>query len=345
MDRRVLEVVGRREELAAVEAFLARGSGVCVLAGDAGIGKTTVWRAGLDLAGERSCRVLAAMTAVAEARLAYAALRDLLDGLFDDVEDALPPPQRRALAVALLRADPADLPASPAAVAAGFLGALRVAATAGPLLVAVDDIQWLDASSALALDFAARRVREDPIAFLFSRRTGHEVTTLALERLPPGELSEVEIGSLTLGALHQLLISRLEVALALPALRAVHELSGGNPFYALESPDTPKPFLHETRSIDHNLYIHGSRVYESNYMAGLRILEYDKKSLTAGQLREVAFFDVVPGLDEPEFAGTWSNYRFPGSGITVVSAIENEVSGLFVLRPQLGDDGRGGRPR
>ena len=105
----------------------------------------------------------------------------------------------------------------------------------------------------------------------------------------------------------------------------------------LDSPGTPTPFLHETRSIDHNLYIHGTRVYESNYMAGLRILEYDKKSLARGQLREVAFFDVVPALDEAEFAGTWSNYRFPGSGITVVSAIENEVSGLFVLRPQLGN--------
>jgi choice-of-anchor B domain-containing protein len=113
----------------------------------------------------------------------------------------------------------------------------------------------------------------------------------------------------------------------------------------LDTPRTPTPFLHATRSIDHNLYIHGSRVYESNYMAGLRILEYDKKSLAAGQLREVAFFDVVPGLDEPEFAGTWSNYRFPDSGITVVSAIENEISGLFVLRPQLGDDApRRGRP-
>jgi choice-of-anchor B domain-containing protein len=113
----------------------------------------------------------------------------------------------------------------------------------------------------------------------------------------------------------------------------------------LDNPGTPKPYFHETRSIDHNLYIHGSRVYESNYMAGLRILEYDKKSLAAGQLREVAFFDVVPGLDEPEFAGTWSNYRFPGSGITVASAIENEVSGLFVLRPQLADDGKPRRPR
>jgi DNA-binding CsgD family transcriptional regulator len=244
----MLGVVGRREELAAVEAFLARGSGVCVLAGEAGIGKTTVWRAGLDLAGARSYRVLAAMTAAAEAQLAYAALRDLLDGLFDDVQDALPAPQRRALAVALLRADPADLPAGHAAVAAGFLGALRVAAGADPLLVAVDDIQWLDASSALALAFAARRVRDDPIAFLFSSRTGHAVTTLGLERLPPGELSEIEIGPVSPGALYQLLISRLDVALARPTLRAVHAFSGGNPFHALEIaralPDpswTPKP--------------------------------------------------------------------------------------------------------
>jgi len=114
----------------------------------------------------------------------------------------------------------------------------------------------------------------------------------------------------------------------------------------LDRPPTPAAFLHQTRSIDHNLYIHGNHVYESNYMAGLRILEYDRKALAAGQLREIAFFDVVPGLDEPEFAGTWSNYRFPGSGITVVSVIENELSGLFVLRPQFAPEKkRGGPPR
>jgi choice-of-anchor B domain-containing protein len=110
----------------------------------------------------------------------------------------------------------------------------------------------------------------------------------------------------------------------------------------LDAPATPVAFLHQTRSIDHNLYIHGKHVYEFNYMAGLQILEYDRKSLAAGQLREIAFFDVVPALDEPEFAGTWSNYRFPGSGTTVVSVIENELSGLLVLRPQLGDGRKGG---
>jgi choice-of-anchor B domain-containing protein len=110
----------------------------------------------------------------------------------------------------------------------------------------------------------------------------------------------------------------------------------------LDAPPTPVPFSHQSVSIDHNLYIHGNHVYESNYMEGLRILEYTRKSLAAGQLEEVAFFDVVPGLDFPEFAGTWSNYRFD-SGTTVVSAIENLVSGLFVLRPQVTpDEGRGG---
>ncbi len=105
----------------------------------------------------------------------------------------------------------------------------------------------------------------------------------------------------------------------------------------LDAPPTPVPFAHATKSIDHNLYVHGHRVYESNYNAGLRILEYSDASLAAGRLDEVAYFDVVPLIDIAEFAGTWSNYRFPRSKTTVVSAIENEVSGLFVLSPQLPD--------
>jgi choice-of-anchor B domain-containing protein len=105
----------------------------------------------------------------------------------------------------------------------------------------------------------------------------------------------------------------------------------------LDNPPTPAAFEQATASIDHNQYVHDNRTYQSNYTAGLRILEFDHASLTAGTLNEVAFFDVVPGVDVAEFAGTWSNYRFPRSGTTVVSTIENQVSGLFVLKPQLGD--------
>lgn len=107
----------------------------------------------------------------------------------------------------------------------------------------------------------------------------------------------------------------------------------------LDHPTTPQPFEHATKSIDHNMYIHGRRAYQSNYTAGLRILEFDDASLAAAKLNEVGFFDVVPGVDIAEFAGTWSNYRF-SSGTTVVSAIENEVSGLFVLKPELGGPGK-----
>ncbi len=105
----------------------------------------------------------------------------------------------------------------------------------------------------------------------------------------------------------------------------------------LDNPPTPAAFEQATASIDHNQYVHGNRTYQSNYTAGLRILEFDDAALGAGRLDEVAFFDVVPGVDVAEFAGTWSNYRFPRSGTTVVSAIENEVSGLFVLKPRLQD--------
>lgn len=123
------------------------------------------------------------------------------------------------------------------------------------------------------------------------------------------------------------------------------EAGGGTKTYILDasdldSPAKPAVFEHATKSIDHNLYIHDDKVYASNYTAGLRILEFDDASLAAGQLHERAFFDVVPGVDVAEFAGTWSNYRFPGSGTTVVSTIENEASGLFILTPTL-DDGEG----
>jgi choice-of-anchor B domain-containing protein len=115
----------------------------------------------------------------------------------------------------------------------------------------------------------------------------------------------------------------------------------------LDNPELPKPFMHETRSIDHNLYIEDNLVHESNYGAGLRILSFSKRSLRNGELNEVGYFDIRPGFDEPEFVGTWSNYPFYESGIVVMTGIEEGTTVLYVLRPTgeaAGDDGRG-RPR
>jgi hypothetical protein len=80
-------VVGRDAELAAIADLLdgtAAGPAVLVLAGEAGIGKTTLWRAGVRAAEERHCEVLACRPAATEVRLGYAGLADLLSGIGAD---------------------------------------------------------------------------------------------------------------------------------------------------------------------------------------------------------------------------------------------------------------------
>lgn len=86
---------------------------------------------------------------------------------------------------------------------------------------------------------------------------------------------------------------------------------------------------HTTRSIDHNLYVRGNRVYQSNYRAGLHILDISR--IAEGTLKEVGFFDIVPDRDDAGFDGAWGNYPFFPSGTVVVSGINQ---GLYVLKPQ-----------
>ena len=146
-------VVGRRHELEAVSRLLDEG-GVLCLEGRPGIGKTTLWRAGVALSRERGFRVLAATPAEAERSLSYAVLADLLEPVADEVFPSLPDPQRRALERVLLVAaddEPLDLRLVGAAVRTSL------AVLEGRVLVALDDVQWLDAASATALAFALRR--------------------------------------------------------------------------------------------------------------------------------------------------------------------------------------------
>ena len=102
--------------------------------------------------------VLSARVVEPEAKLAFAALGDLLEPIGDDVLSQLPEPQRCAIAVALLREDPGDRPLDPRAVGAGMVTILRLLARTAPVVVAVDDLQWLDRPSGRVLDFALRRL-------------------------------------------------------------------------------------------------------------------------------------------------------------------------------------------
>lgn len=81
-----------------------------------------------------------------------------------------------------------------------------------------------------------------------------------------------------------------------------------------------------TRATDHNLYVQGQFMYQSNYVSGLRILDISDPE----NLKEVGHFDTVPwGEDNAGFAGSWSNYPFFESGIILVSSMRE---GLFILR-------------
>ena len=234
------EVIGREQELAEFEALLDAVDelpAAFLVSGEPGIGKTILWRAGLELAPERGFRVLYATPATAETRLSFAALADLLEPVLAETLSELPPPQRRALEVALLLEDSEGRPPDNRAVSFAFLGVLRTLARSAPLVVAVDDVQWLDGPSAFVLEFALRRLQEEPILFLLAQRTAgdDDRVPLMLDRALPAErLHRVTLGPLSLGALHHLLRERLDLVLPRPKIRRLHELSGGNPFYALE---------------------------------------------------------------------------------------------------------------
>jgi DNA-binding CsgD family transcriptional regulator len=231
------EVVARGEELSALDAVLDRaaaGSAALVLEGEAGIGKSTLWRAGVDAARARGMCVLLSQPAEVERGLAHAGLGDLFENALESVLPALSAPRRRALEVALLVED-AVHGSDRRTLGVAVRSALDVLTAQAPVVLAVDDLQWLDPSSASVLAFALRRMREQPILLLLARRLGEGAEASELERAIEGDRVErLSIGPLSLGATHRLLQARLGRTFSRPTLLRVHEVSGGNPFYALE---------------------------------------------------------------------------------------------------------------
>ena len=143
----------------------------------------------------------------------------------------LPAPQRHALEVALLRTLPTGSPPEPRAIAMGLLALLRSLAADGPLLVAMDDLQWLDAASAEALVFAARRLEDEVISFLLAKRPGRRAISNACSNAAP---LPARVGPLGLPATGQLLLERLGLAVRRQLLRRIVDATRGNPLFALE---------------------------------------------------------------------------------------------------------------
>ena len=246
------EVVGRDVELAAVERFVARaraGIAALILEGEPGIGKTTIWQAAAAAASASGFRVLRSRPGRAEQGLTLGGLTDLLDGVGPDVTGSLPDPQRHALEVALLRVAPSGSPPDQRALSVAVAGVLRVLTASTPVLLAIDDAQWLDDSSAAILAYAVRRLADRQLGVLLSVRAapGDQLTTNPPSQdadaraaadlrsaVPIDRTGRVDVGPLPLAALHRLFQLRLGRSFPRLVLVRIEAASGGNPLYALE---------------------------------------------------------------------------------------------------------------
>ncbi|SEH50311.1 AAA ATPase domain-containing protein [Mycolicibacterium rutilum] len=206
-----------------------------VLQGEAGIGKTTLWRAALEKAASLGFEVLSARAAAAESVLAYSALSVLMEKLGKDVFAGLPVPQTVALDRVLLRAEDDGPGTDQRAVAAGFVSVLEHLAGQTGVLVAIDDLQWLDPPSARIIASAARRVT-GAVGFLATLRTSPDMRSDAVD-LPlrrSDRLFRVDVEPMSIGALHRLLQDRLGRSFSRPKMTEIFTVSAGNPFYAIE---------------------------------------------------------------------------------------------------------------
>jgi DNA-binding CsgD family transcriptional regulator len=222
-------IVGRDLELRRVAELLEAArdgrAGSLVVRGEPGIGKTALLEAAATEAARQGFRVLRVTGVESEAELAYSGLLELTRPILDLLE-ALAEPQQVALRGALVLEPGAS--GDRFAVAVATLSLLAEAAEQTPLLVLVDDAQWLDAQTAEALWFAARRLDADTVAVLIAARSG-ESSSLDEQRFGELPLTGVDVGA-TAGLL------RRDDSVAIPpaVIEALHAGSAGNPLALLE---------------------------------------------------------------------------------------------------------------
>jgi DNA-binding CsgD family transcriptional regulator len=223
-------LLGRELERARIDGLIdaARDGegGSLALKGEAGIGKTALLAYAAESAG--GMRVLHARGLEGEAPLAFRGLHDLLLPLAD-LLDRIPEPQADALRGALALGPE---PATPQAVAAGTLSLLAAAAESEPLLVVVDDLQWLDSSSADSILFAARRLADTPVAVLLAAREGTGFEATGVEGLVVEGLEAPDAAKL---------VSLTRSDIAPPVAARLVEAAHGNPLALVELPELLDP--------------------------------------------------------------------------------------------------------
>jgi DNA-binding CsgD family transcriptional regulator len=209
--------------------------------GEAGAGKSTLWRAGIEAAAAAGHRVLRSEPSAGEAGLSFVGLSDLLAEVLPLAVTHMPDPQREALEIALLLRPAGGKPPTAHAVGLGLLAALRECLSQHPVLVAVDDVQWLDEASREALAFTLRRVSSGPLSLLVAARAEAAADPLTAGTPPPSHdwhemlaavptAEVIDLAPLDLWQVHNLLSKTVTAARA----RLVARQSRGNPFWAMQ---------------------------------------------------------------------------------------------------------------
>ena len=145
----------------------------------------------------------------------------------------LPRPQRHALDVALLRAEPGPEPPDQRAVAVALLGVIRALADTAPVIVGVDDLPWLDRASAAVLEYALRRLTGQRAGLLATIAPDAPSPATPLRQwFSPERMQSLLVGPLRLEDLDALLRAKGGPPDSWPEVVAVYEASGGNPFFA-----------------------------------------------------------------------------------------------------------------
>ncbi|GAA3587499.1 helix-turn-helix transcriptional regulator [Kribbella ginsengisoli] len=207
-------------------------SGSVLLYGPTGIGKSATGRALVAERARAGCRVLSAAPSQSEAGLPYVTLLDLLSNQLELAWQVLPDHLRQPLEVALLKSSAPDTVRDELAVRLAVLHVLRRLAASGPVLLVVDDIQWVDPSSLEVLTFCARRLTEG-VHMLATEQVADGDLPVMAEACPEPVL-QLEVPPLAEPDVLALLRNRLSSPLPVRTARRIFTASAGNPFMALE---------------------------------------------------------------------------------------------------------------
>ncbi len=184
-----VRAIVRQAEWGRVREFTApdrTSPAVLAITGEAGAGKSTSWRSGVAAAREAGHLVLRTEPSASETDMSFAGLSDLLAGVLPEVSAGIPAPQLEGLEVALLLRAAGAEPPTAHAVGLAALATLRACASRQPVLLAIDDVQWLDDASMETLTFAFRRMTGDKVSLLIAARTAASPDPLtAGEPSPP----------------------------------------------------------------------------------------------------------------------------------------------------------------